>query len=397
VQKFPPIRVKEEYEGKIEICYPHNLGTNIIVDAVLKYGTDELPHLDSKYCDAYFHRFLKPEERLSHNWGIGNKPTLENWTSFLPADETNVKLPWFFSRDPSVALPLYYCDKLPATMVFTFKRNLSDLLRMRRVLDDGTFENMKIDKKYLMLPKDDATTLPKPELYGIYIKLDPEEVNSYKCSTRDEKYGDFYFQDIICCSSQNSQKFGSKIEKDLSGDGICNGIFWMAENTTSTEHGNISNYTTDANNLYDGYNPIEWTTLTAGGTAIFKELSTNLLSQSLSDVFPGRPSEEGILGWSFCENPTSLDPTVGVNMKDVKFTITCMIRDRDPFLNDYNLRTGKLETKTSKGKDNEYLLHVYLLVTKKITFSPASDKEDAWKIEFDLPKMRELENEDKYV
>src|SRR5438067_1137073 len=80
----------------------------------------------------------------------------------------------------------YYCDKLPATMSFTFVRDLLELLRMRILLSDGSYEYIKADKDYLMLPKDGSTTLEKPELSGVYIKSDPDEINSYKCATRRE-------------------------------------------------------------------------------------------------------------------------------------------------------------------------------------------------------------------
>lgn len=388
-QKWPAIGVKQEYEGKIEICWPHNLGTNVLTNAVIKYGTDELPHLDSKYCDVYFQMFLSPEERAHHNWGIGNKPTLENWSSFLPEDETTVELPWYFSRDPSVALPLFYCDKLSATMIIDYKRDVLNLLRMRRIYEDGTYEIIPADKQYILLPSDNDSTLPKPEILGYYIKLEPEEVEAYKCWTREEKYGDFYIEDIIFSHSQNPQKFGENIKVEVECDADCNGIFWFAENKTATDFGNLSNYTTDSQNLYDGYLPIEHSTLMAGGNHIFKDLNSSYLSQTLIRPFPGRPTEQGILGWSFTRKPRSLNAMVGVNMKDVKYQISTKIKDRDPSLQYYDQKTKKLRTKVSPGKDNEYILHVYCLVTRKITFSPASDKEDAWKIEFNNPKFRE--------
>ncbi len=392
-QTWPAILVRPEYEGKIEICWPHNLGTNVLENAVIKYGTDELPHIDSKYCDAYFQYFIEPQERAHHNWGIGNKPSLENWSSFLPEDDTTIELPWFFSRDSTVGLPLYYCDKLPATMIIDFKRDILNLLRMRRINLDGTYEIIDPDKQYLFLPKDGSSILPNPELLGMYIKLEPEEVEAYKCWTREGKYGDFYFEDIVSCKCKNPQKFDSNIEVDLECDADVNNMFWCAENVTSTNSRNISNYTTNADNLYEGFCPIENTTLTVGGNVIFKELDSNFFTQSLLKVFPGRPTEQGILAWSFTQKPRSLDAMVGVNMKTVKWKLTSRIKDRDPHLKTYDPRTGKSITKPSEGKDSDFSLYVYLLVTRKITFSPASDKDDSWKIEFNNPECRELDNE----
>jgi hypothetical protein len=392
-QKYPAIGVKAEYEGKIEICWPHNLGTNILEKAVIKYGTDELPHLDSRYCDIYFQLFLHPEERAHHNWGIGNKLSLENWCTFLPEDDTTIKLPWYFSRDSSVALPLFYCDKLPATMSIEYKRDFLKILRMRRIFEDGTYEIIPADKKYLYLPSDGDTILPTPEILGMYIKLEAEEVEYYKCSTREGKYGDFYIEDIVNCQSDNPQKFGDNIKVDIECDADCNSVFWFAENKTATDNGNLSNYTTNAENLYEGFHPIEYTTLMAGSNPIFKELSTSYLAQTLVDVFPGRPTEQGILGWSFTQIPRSLNAMIGVNMKSVGYTITSKIKDRDPYLQYYDSQTGKLKTRPSPGKNNEYILHVYCLVTRKISFSPASDKEDSWKIDFNNTQFRELDNE----
>jgi hypothetical protein len=392
-QKWPAIAVRPQYEGKIEICWPHNLGTNVLESAVIKYGDDELPHIDAKYCDVYFQKFLDPAERSHHNWGIGNKPSLENWSTFLCEDETTIKLPWFFSRDSSVALPLYYCSNLSATMTVNYKRDILNLLRMRRINDDGTYEIIPADKQYLFLSKDNSTALPKPEITGLYIKLETDEVEAYKCWTREGKYGDFYFEDVVSLHSANPQKFDSNIKVELECDADVNAIFWFAENVTSTALGNLSNYTTNADNLYEGFNPIEHSTLTAGGNPIFKELNTNVLAQSLIDVFPGRPTDQGILGWSFTQKPRSLDAMIGVNMKDVKYQISSKIKDRDPYLQFFDPRTGKLQTKVSDGKDNDFILHVYLLVTRKVTFSSASDKEDSWKIEFNNPQYRELDLE----
>src|SRR5438445_12192286 len=139
---LPPIKVKHDYVGKVRICWCHNVGTNVVKRGQFKEDDLEYQTIDSIWIDDYF-QFYMPQgagKRRNHKIGIGNVPALQDWTDTLPYYPLNVEQPWYYSMDTALAFPiLYHNSQNRAEHRYTYRRKISDLLRMQ-IHDNKTDE-----------------------------------------------------------------------------------------------------------------------------------------------------------------------------------------------------------------------------------------------------------------
>jgi hypothetical protein len=387
-QLLPIIRVKKEFEQKIQVRWCEDPAINIISDAKLSYGSDKIGNLNSKSIRAKLKLFKGNDEQKFIDNQIGNIPELQQWNIYLPSVTVKFEFPWFYSADDTLGLPLYYsCNDKHFVHSYSLNNKLVNLLRMRILKDDDTYEIIPVDLKYLHV-EERIETLKTPEIMGIYIKLLPDEVDSYKCWTRENKYGDFYIEDIVECTSDNPSVYGKKLSVEMNENAIIHTMVWLAENRTAKELGNLSNYTTNILDKNLGYDPIEWSTLHIGSYDYFKELHADYTGVLLLREFKGKPVEPGYHVWSFCRNHNSINAKVGVNMSELTAKLTVTLKDRNPSLRTLDPVTGNVIEEKSTEKP-EFDLYVYLFVTKKLSFFPDPIVADKWFLKFDSTLFRE--------
>lgn len=389
-QILPIVRVRKEYERKIQICWIKDLGFNILESGQLHYGDDRIACMDSKSIKIDYTLLNKNSDYKFIDSQIGNIPELQNWNITLHSRTVKFELPWYYSKDFTLGLPLYYsCMDKNFYHTYTFNNKLTNLLRMR-VLDEhvpNKYIIMPVDLKYLHV-EGRIETLKSPEILGMFIKLLPDEVDSYKCWTRENKYGDFYIEDITSKTSDNPSKYGSKLSVDVNENAIAHTMIWMAENKSATDLGIIGNYTTNTLNSSQGYDPIENTTLHVGPHDYFKDLSGDYTGNLFYRDFPGKTIIPGFHVWSFCRNPLSINAKIGINMSKLNTKLTISLKDKNPNLRTLDSETGNVIE--SKSDDvPEFLLHVYLMVTRKISFFGDPKDTDKWFIKFDSDLYRE--------
>jgi hypothetical protein len=400
-QKLPIIRVKKEYEKDYQVCWIRDLGFNSVRSATLKYGQEEIAKLDSRSIRAHY-RILKDRQyQETVDKSIGNVPSLQEWSTYLPNYIIRFELPWYYSNDYSLGLPLFYSstDK-HFSHSYIFNDELKSLLRMRKrdPENEGCWEIIPFDMRYIHV-ETRSDRLSEPEIMGMYIKLLPEEVEEYKCWTRANTYGDFYIDTIEFESSPNPMKYGSKLSVEMSNDAIVYNIVWMAENKTATDNGIHNNYTTNTLEIDEGYDPIEHTSLRVGSHDIFKELPNEYTSDLFYRDFPGRPLGTHLHAFSFNRTPKTINAKVGINMKgDMKSKLTVFLKDRNPKLRTLDPENGNvIEYKSGSIKNDEHKsdgstelpefnLYVYMFVSRKISFHAEGD--DKWKLTLDNPVFR---------
>jgi hypothetical protein len=398
---LPAIRVKKEFENEIQICWCKNIAYNAIIHAELLYGEGAIASLNGKSFEVNDAFLSKNDVKNNNSESAGNIQRLQKWNVSLPADTLIVEQPWFFSRDPTLALPLFYCcNNMDFWLHYTYNRNISKLLRMRRLIKNDEEKETKEgfiqkegDKNYLITECDPKylwveggiENLKDPEMLGMFVKGNDDEIDAYKCWTRENKYGDFYIEDIIPHVSENPSKYDSNLGVELDSDSICHTLVWMAENESATKIGNLSNYSTDTLDASLGYNPIEGTTFKVGSNEYFKDLSTDYTGNLFSRDFPGRSKNSFFNVWSFSSVPTSLNAKVGVNMSRLPSKITVRLKDKNPFLKELNPSNGNVII--IKPESPHFSLHVYLLVTRKISFM--ADGDNGWKLIVNNPDFRE--------
>lgn len=396
---LPPIRVKPEYKGRVRIAWCHNVGTNIISQAVFKEDDDTYQTWDNYWTDMYFQYFQYEGagKREAHNIGIGNIECLEGWTEFLPSYPINVDQPWFYSMDHALAFPIFYKNTLTrAEHRYTFRRKITDLLRIQILDNKEQWRESKapIDK-YLDVRS--TATFGLPELWGRYAYITEAEVKWYKCQTTRI----FYIRDVAICDTPNPNKYKSNAEITLHCTNPCLAFFWVAENRDATANRNFSNYTTDTNDLYNGWDPIKTTSLTYGTTARLDRMPSDHFSLAEPRKhFPSTPNERGYHGCSFSWDSTSYHGDIGMVFANMNAKLICHISNNNIFNNNniykdgeegetededeiIDLHNGKLDNNKQNNlsqnsgdidQSPSFITRVRLLVVRKFTISLENDQ-----------------------
>lgn len=405
-QHFPALRVKKEFEGRIMICWPHNLGHNVVVNTQLKFDDDIPQSFDTYWYDIYSQFYMKPGFREHYNVCIGNIPALEKWSNFICEYTTNTPQPFYFMRDESLAIPLLFCSLSTIEFHYRVHNKIENLLRMRVRKEkqiheeieikneDGSIKKERVAKKVYQWMDIDCNLkylegagsglLKTPELWGRYAYITDEECKWWKECIQNEK-GEhvYYIEDITSADSPNTNPYGKNATVELNGKNPAKAIFWVAENMKARNHRNYSNYTTNIDNLYDGWNPIRSISLTYNGNPRLDNMDSDHFDKMEPYFhFPSPPSEAGYNAYSFSNDSTSLDAEIGRVFDGIKATFSALLGNTDPFLKPVK-KTGdrqaeieeldddKMLTDTSNG---EFILRVRMLVMKKLTFKLDQDK-----------------------
>lgn len=398
---LPPVRVRSEYKGRVRIAWCHNVGTNIVEQAIFKEDDDTYHTWDSVWADIYFQFYQDPGagKRENHNIGVGNVKCLEEWTEFLPPYPINVDQPWFYSMDGALSFPIFYKNsQTRAEHRYTFRRKIVDLLRVQILGRDRKWKDTT-RKVHNYLDISPSATLRIPELWGRYAYITDPEIKWYKCKqTRS-----FYIRDIEVCDTPNPNKYKSTAEINLHCTNPCPAFFWLAENRDATANHNYSNYTTDTQDLYSGWDPVKTTTLKYGTTIRLDNMPSDHFSiAEPRKHFPSAPSERGYHGYSYAWDSTSFHGDIGIVFANMNAKLQCRISNNNIFTSvaydedddddeDDEIAESATETKESNSKKEElrlaesvveevspsFMTRARLLVIRKFTIT--SEGEDKYK------------------
>jgi len=329
---LPPVHVKSEFKGRVRIAWCHNVGTNIVTKAVFKEDDDSYQTWDNVWADIYsqFYQSNGTGKRENHNIGIGNVKYLEEWSEYLPTYPINVEQPWFYSMDSALAFPIFYKNsQTRAEHRYIFKRKIVDLLRVQ-ILDKNHKWKDTTKKVHQYLDINQAATLKVPELWGRYAYVTDQEVKWYKC----EESRTFFTRDVEVCDTPNPNKYGSISEINLHCTNPCLALFWVTENRDSTANHNYSNYTTDTQDLYRGWDPVKSTTLKYGTTVRLDNMASDHFSiAEPRKHFPSAPSEPGYHAYSYAWDSTSFHGDIGIVFAGMDAKLQCKIANNNIFTN----------------------------------------------------------------
>jgi hypothetical protein len=399
---LPPVRVKNEYRKKVRIAWPHNVGTNIVESASFYVDDAEYHWWDNIWADIYFQFFMDKGagKRRAHNQGIGNVKCLEEWTDYLPAYDLDVYQPWFYGACQYTAFPIFCCNSLcKIEHRYTFRRKIRQLLRMQVQMPDGTWKDTTAQMaKYLDNSAD--AQIPIPQLWGRYAYVTDAELDWFRC--KEERY--YYIRNVVACDTLNSWKYGNRPSVSFDCNNPCVAAFWVAENVKARTAHNFSNYTTDSNDLYLGYDPIKSSTLSYGTDAKrFSNMPSHHFNIAESRKhFKSAPSDRGYHGHSFSWNCMNYDGDIGVSLKQVRASLSCVLADTNIYLSQQPLENTDIdeeglgdETGTTREEDEteedvsenksqeKFDLRVRVLVVRKLTITRDGIAEDGA-----TPKMR---------
>lgn len=413
---LPTIKVKKGYENKIRIAWCHNIGNNIVSSATFK--VDDAPyHTWDNYwadIDSQFNQRGGAGHRENHQLGIGNTKLLENWTTILPSMPINVSQPWFYSLDRASAFPIFYKGALTrAEHIYTFKKQVTDLLRIQ-VNTNGNWTSIPGTKnKTLMkyLSVEPNSQIETPELWGRYGYITENELTWYKSCLSSQKRIS-YIKDVAKCDAPNSNRYGSTSEIRLVTNNPCLALYWMAENMDAHSTNNFSNYTTDADNLYNGWDPIKNVSLKYGNVARLDKMPADHLSiAEPRNHCKSSPCEVGYHCLSFCDDSTGYNPDVGIIPENLNVVLNCAISNNNPELYptnhmsknedieshtdididyfsesmaDTNDFEDKKYTQSSNSQQPEFITRARLLIIRKLTITSSVDQNGGEKYEFSI-------------
>lgn len=370
-----PIKVKEQYKNSVSICYHHNLGHNVLYDGECKVDNDHYGYVDSIYMDI--HSQFSVKKRKLYDRMIGNIPCLEDWGAELPGIPLVVPQPYSFSRDTRVSFPILKSTNNTVTFEYKIRTKLTDLIRMRVATKDGSFKEIKCNLKYLDAKNN--THIPVPELWGRYSEMTDEERNWRK--SIDEKTGEprkqvIYIEDIDKNSSKNPIAIGTKETISLAGTAPAKHVFWLASLVDS----GFSNYTTNRDDVYKGWNPCAKSSIKYGSSDRIEECGHEHFD--LSEVYDfnwaNTPRESGYNVFTYTFNPSDLQNSdTAVVLKECGATLNVLLGDTNPFINqdeedehyDENnepIPIEALENNLDQTKKDKYILHVRTVVIRKL-------------------------------
>lgn len=393
-----PIKVNDKFKSRIEICYPHNPGHNICYSGELKVDDDHHQTIDSIWLDIYSQFYMKSGTGMREHYDrmIGNIPCLTEWNTELPGVKLIVPQPFYYSRNTRVGLRTLRSSMNTVTHHYKIRNKITDILRMRvRVKTDEESEDEPMWKeipcnlKYLDIIGN-RKTLPVPELWGRYSLMTDEEREWHKSfSSVDPTRANFngkirpnviYTEDIVVASSDNPTSLGSTDVIPLHCKSPCKALFWVAQNIEAIENRNFSNYTTNPDDLYGGWNPCANIDLKYGGTPKIRKWSHEHFDLSECwDFFPSAPSEPGYNAMSYSYDPKSLNADTAIVLESLNASLHVKLGNTDPFKSIETPEEGEYDedgeiipiealpnSNVSVSNKDKYIIHVRALVYKKL-------------------------------
>ncbi len=226
---LPNVRVKKDYAGVVEICYPRNVGHVITNQGMLCFGDYRL-NIDKVWLDMWYQHYRKLgfEDHIDRK--IGNFNSLTGWSEELLTTKLLVDQPYSYSRDTRVSFPIFKSEGLKH--VYNFRLKLNEILRMRKLENDNWIE-IPCDLSYL-----DHEEMEIPELWNTYGLMTDAQRNW----TLDKPYT-IFLEDILSFTN----------ESDLNIEVPCKGLFWVAQRLSNIVNNNFSIYHDHGTNPCNGF------------------------------------------------------------------------------------------------------------------------------------------------
>lgn len=393
---LPPLRIKSKFQSKYRMCWTHNVGINININAKLQINDITLNSFDSVGHDilSQWGYLTKPGFKKLHLISIGSIPKLENWMTYLPAHQLNVLQPFYYAKASHLALPILGASLNQFKHIYLFRNKILDLLRMQRFNEKTqTWVDIPSHQGALAIDgiKDKHSVLSQPELWGRYAKITDEERDWYR---QCQDVHEYYYDDLVVCDDKNTKIYGQTAEIDLKSSTPIKAIFWVNENLLSSKNNNYSNYTTNSENINLGWNPSKSYSLIYGGADRIPETSIDHAEREEAWEFPRAPWEPGYNAITFCNNPFSVDGEASLDFKDgAKLLIR--LGNTDPnLINPENYEnkeevteldleevelekfstTTDMDFSKKKSSTPEFTVRCRLLVYKKLTYYYENDK-----------------------
>ena len=363
--KLPAIRVKQEWQGKVQISWCHDPGNNIRLTSIFKEDDDVYQTIDNVWGDIHpqFYQRGGAGKRKGHKLGTGIINYLEEWSEdYLPPYDINVDQPWFYANDIASSYPIWMKGSLTrASHRYNFRKKVVNLLRVN-LLKNGKWvpQKQNLSRFVDIIGSEKIKT---PELWGRYGYVSDSELKWY--NTCDDtwitineeekiKQKTFYIRDIVNCDIDNPLKYKSLSTKTLKCSNPCLAFFWVAENKDAIAIHNYSNYTTNTNSIYEGWDPIKYNTFKLGNSIVFDKMDSHHFNIAQARYhFSSCPWIPGYHGYSIANDSTNFNGDIGTVFGDeLPAVLNCKIDNNDIYINRYKTEDN-LDNQDEDDEDSE--------------------------------------------
>lgn len=366
--KIPAMRVKDEYADNFEFCFTHNIAQVMIESGVMEIDSREIQTIDMNYmmCDDGYLR--KPGFDETYEECSGNIDELIEFSTSHGSYEINPLHPYFMARHSSQSLPIY---RLPSdsviTFTYTFRRELSELIRLRQRQPDGSYKYLPVNHADLAriiegYPSDGM--IENPSIHACMARITEGEITEFG---KEFPEIDYHIENVTSYTDNDDKKYGQIASCQPKLTYPCKAIYILTENITSSSLNNRANFSTDIHDLMKGDHPIEYVELKFGDKVKIK-LPPNFITGPLAIVHSSSsPKRRGI----YCLPFSYLVPSYGIEMGQLLSKLEPTLNVK--FINPVN----SIFDVPSPDKTNTlFKMHVRCLGIRKISFG--------WKIPFKL-------------
>jgi hypothetical protein len=334
---LPEVKVKSEYLDKIQICWTHNVGHNIISSAsLISSDEDYIQTITSRTLDAEVRSsswFLEGKSKEFYDQLIGNVPFLVNWSTYLPRYSLTLPQPWFYGKCDTSSLLLLSSSENSLIHNYDFCLSLSKLIRMREFdKKTSTWKNISFSEKYLENFSEKNQKIEDPEFFAECVLMTKPEREFLSEENRE-----YHIEDYVIIKQTNPIPLGKSDVIDLKVQENALSLMILAENCESSEQNYSSNYTTDSNDVYSGWNPISQIKLVYGSTEVFNFESNHFSGAQMWYFSKNQIGESGYNLYSFQHrHPKSKH---GVNLHDLSASLNIILQDSNPFASENQVKS----------------------------------------------------------
>lgn len=368
-QVLPEIRVADKFKEQVQVCWPSNIGLNIVRRATFSTETSSIQSMDYVWINMYSQHFLTLDREHFFEM-IGNVPELTQWSTQLPSYTLTVPQCWDYCRDYGRAFPIGLAHDDHFTHLYKMRKKISSLLRIRVKQGENWVETRLPACRFkdkVLIGLDTDAELPPPELYGFYAKTVASELE-----WRKEQHNTFYTHDVVEIPDELRYEAGKKFQISLDVESASTAIFFVAEPAKALDSNNYSNFTDNPVDISKGHNPFSKVSLLYGRLQRIPEISSLYSSRTApARFFPAVPYHKGYNVLPIGFSPDSIDTDVTATLKDLGAKLVLelnAIQEREEEEEKGEEILIKSTSETEQGKGPFYDIHVRLLVYRKISF-----------------------------
>lgn len=315
--KLPRIEVAEKWTERVRVCWPINVGLNIVEQANLSFGTKPAQTINDIWLNIYLQYFVDKQDLFSEM--IGNRKGLQDWKENHEEAYLNIPQPWCYNPSQVCSLKLLLCKNSPVTHDYRF-RDVKSLLRIQ-MLKDGKWEYIAYNKDYFVGTQEELN-IPTPELWAGYSYIDNIETTVSESLKKEWIYS--------ISIKENSKIIPSSmpVRNRLQTDKECSAIFWVAQNDAAKSNKQYSNFTNNPEDIYNGDNPFKTMNLLYGEDKRVRDKPADLSSElEMYYNAKSRDIHKGYNMHAIAYNIHDIDHDIGVVMKELNAEIVLDLKE----------------------------------------------------------------------